>query len=54
MLNALEALPADGVAPGGSRMNLKNLRARSELGYAPVKSIDEGMEELARAHRDGV
>lgn len=29
-------------------------RARSELGYAPVKSIDEGMEELRRAHIGGV
>ena len=29
-------------------------RARTELGYAPVKTIDEGMEELARAHSDGV
>jgi nucleoside-diphosphate-sugar epimerase len=29
-------------------------RARTELGYRPVKTIDEGMEELARAHRDGV
>lgn len=25
-------------------------RARAELGYAPVKTIDEGMEELHRAH----
>jgi nucleoside-diphosphate-sugar epimerase len=29
-------------------------RARSELGYAPVKTIDQGMEELTRAHRGGV
>jgi nucleoside-diphosphate-sugar epimerase len=29
-------------------------RARTELGYAPVKTIDDGMEELARAHSDGV
>ena len=29
-------------------------RARTELGYAPVKTIDEGMEELARAHSNGV
>ena len=29
-------------------------RARGELGYAPVKTIDQGMEELARAHSDGV
>ena len=25
-------------------------RARTELGYAPVKTIDEGMEDLRRAH----
>ncbi len=24
--------------------------SRTELGYAPVKTIDEGMEELRRAH----
>ena len=29
-------------------------RARADLGYAPVKTIDEGMEELARAHSGGV
>jgi nucleoside-diphosphate-sugar epimerase len=29
-------------------------RARSELGYAPVTTIDEGMEELRRAHLGGV
>lgn len=29
-------------------------RARTELGYTPVKTIDEGMEELTRAHSDGV
>jgi nucleoside-diphosphate-sugar epimerase len=29
-------------------------RARSELGYVPVKSIDEGMEELRRAHLGGI
>lgn len=29
-------------------------RARTELGYAPVKTIDEGLEELTRAHSDGV
>src|SRR4051794_16716529 len=29
-------------------------RARTELGYVPVKTIDEGMEELSRAHSDGV
>jgi nucleoside-diphosphate-sugar epimerase len=28
-------------------------RARAELGYAPVKTIDEGMEELRRAHLGG-
>lgn len=28
-------------------------RARRELGYAPVTSIDEGMEELRRAHLGG-
>jgi nucleoside-diphosphate-sugar epimerase len=29
-------------------------RARTELGYAPVITIDEGMEELADAHSSGV
>lgn len=29
-------------------------RARGELGYAPVRTIDEGMEELRRAHLGGV
>jgi nucleoside-diphosphate-sugar epimerase len=29
-------------------------RARGELGYAPVTTIDEGMEELERAHLGGV
>jgi nucleoside-diphosphate-sugar epimerase len=29
-------------------------RARAELGYAPVTTIDEGMEELRRAHLGGV
>jgi nucleoside-diphosphate-sugar epimerase len=29
-------------------------RARAELGYAPVTTIDEGMEELRRAHHGGV
>ena len=29
-------------------------RARSELGYVPVTTIDEGMEELRRAHLGGV
>ena len=29
-------------------------RARSELGYAPIRTIDEGMEELRRAHLGGV
>jgi nucleoside-diphosphate-sugar epimerase len=29
-------------------------RARAELGYAPVVTIDEGMEELRRAHLGGV
>jgi nucleoside-diphosphate-sugar epimerase len=29
-------------------------RARTELGYAPVKTIDQGMEELERAHLGGV
>jgi nucleoside-diphosphate-sugar epimerase len=28
-------------------------RARQELGYQPVKTIDEGMEELEHAHRGG-
>jgi nucleoside-diphosphate-sugar epimerase len=25
-------------------------RARTELGYVPVRTIDDGMEELRRAH----
>jgi nucleoside-diphosphate-sugar epimerase len=29
-------------------------RARAELGYTPIKTIDEGMEELERAHLGGV
>ncbi len=29
-------------------------RARTELGYAPVRTMDDGMEDLARAHRNGV
>jgi nucleoside-diphosphate-sugar epimerase len=29
-------------------------RARAELGYAPVMTIDEGMEELRRAHLGGI
>jgi nucleoside-diphosphate-sugar epimerase len=29
-------------------------RARAELGYAPVRTIDEGMEELQRAHLGGI
>lgn len=29
-------------------------RARAELGYAPVTTIDEGMEELRRAHLGGI
>jgi len=29
-------------------------RARTELGYAPVRTIDDGMEELERAHLGGV
>jgi nucleoside-diphosphate-sugar epimerase len=29
-------------------------RARAELGYAPVKTIDEGMEELHGAHLGGI
>lgn len=29
-------------------------RARAELGYAPVATIDEGMEELRRAHLGGI
>jgi nucleoside-diphosphate-sugar epimerase len=28
-------------------------RARAELGYAPVRTIDDGMEELRDAHRGG-
>ena len=32
LLSEARRLAADGVAPGGSRMNLKNLRARTEVG----------------------
>jgi nucleoside-diphosphate-sugar epimerase len=29
-------------------------RARDELGYAPVRTIDDGLGELRDAHRRGV
>jgi nucleoside-diphosphate-sugar epimerase len=59
---AWKALPLPGRPPvtrlaywlASQECTIDITRAQTELGYAPVKTIDEGMEELARAHRDGV
>jgi nucleoside-diphosphate-sugar epimerase len=59
---AWRALPLPGQPPitrlaywlASQECTIDITRARSELGYAPIKTIDEGMEELERAHLGGV
>ena len=58
---AWRVLPVNGAPPvttlaywlASQECTIDITRARTELGYEPVRTIDEGMEELERAHRGG-